>query len=374
MTILHIITSTDIGGAEMSLFRLVNEFKKKGIFKQYVISIKKNGIIADRIIKLGIPVYSIRNDLLLIIKLLFILKKDKKNSIIQSWLYHADLLASIIALFFRIKVIWNIRQTKFTKSDSKLTWLVMKLCSYLSYIVPTYIVCVAKSASEEHIKKGYCGRKINIIQNGFIIDDFQINEPQKNDLKSKLNIDFSTTIVGFVGRFHPIKDYLTFINTAKDLITNSSKSFTFLMIGKDFDENNKLLISILKSNNLTNYFKLIGNQNDVIPYYSIMDVFCLTSLSEGFPNVLVEAILMEVPVFSTRCGDAEFIIKNNKFLFDFENHKMLSKKIIDYIDKANEIKKIETLENKKHIINNFSMDVIFDKYLVLYKKSLKCVD
>ncbi len=374
MTILHIITSTDIGGAEMSLFRLVNEFKKKEIFNQYVISIKKNGVIADRILKLGIPVYSIRNDFLLIIKLLFLLNKDKKNSIIQSWLYHADLLASFISLIFRIKVIWNIRQTRFSKSDSNLTWLVMKLCSYLSYIVPTYIVCVAKSAADEHINKGYCGSKIKIIHNGFQIDDFQIYDQKNVVLKSKLNIDFSTTIVGFVGRFHPIKDYITFINTANDLITNSSKSFTFLMIGKDFDDNNTLLTNILKRNNLTNYFKLIGNQNDVIPYYSIMDVFCLTSLSEGFPNVLVEAILMEVPVFSTRCGDAEFIIKNNKFLVDFENHKMLSNKILEYLDKASEIKKIVTLENKKHIINNFSMDVIFNKYLFLYKKSLKCVD
>jgi glycosyltransferase involved in cell wall biosynthesis len=370
MTIIHIITSTDVGGAETSLYRLISEFKKKEI-NQFVISLKRKGLIANKILSIGVPVYSLKNNFTTILKAFWYLR-FKRNVIIQSWLYHADLFGSLISLIFRFKIIWNIRQTNFTNSDPVLTKTIMKLCVLLSYFIPSSIICVSYSALNQHKKFGYCKRKLRIISNGYLIENYN-KTTDLCELRNLLSINRDNIVIGFVARYHPVKDYITFILLAEELLKINNK-FIFLMVGNGFDLSNAQLLFLLKNKGILDAFRLVGLQNDTKNYYSLMDIFCLTSIEEGFPNVLVEAILYDIPVFSTKCGDSEIIIKNDNYLVGLKDFKSMSKKIMNHLNLSFEEKDILSATNKKNIIDKYSMSIIFNEYMSLYKNTLLCVE
>src|SRR5258708_7250490 len=67
---------------------------------------------------------------------------------------------------------------------------------------------------------------------------------------------------------------------------------------------------LLRSLNLTDFITLAGQQDDISPYYGIADVFLLPSLSEGCPNVLLEAMAAGVPVVATEVGGIPEVVTN----------------------------------------------------------------
>lgn len=370
MFIIHIITSTDVGGAEKSLLRLVTEFDRRGV-SQLVISLKMPGVVARSILGLGVPVLSFRADFFNIIKTFCKVSKDQ-NSVIQSWMYHSDFIGSIFSVIFRIKVVWNIRQTSFSIGDPLLTKVIMKLCAYLSSFIPEKVICVANSAAENHIRFGYSKKKIVIIPNGYEIEDFMLLT-KVISLRSSLNVTKENILVGIVGRFHASKDIVTFVSMAKELLRNDKK-FVFIMIGMGFDKNNLRLLSLLDEMNVTNSFRLVGIQENTNEYYSIMNIFCLTSVTEGFPNVLVEAMLNSVPVFSTKCGDARVILNNDQFLCDIRDYKSLANKIISFIQKSKEEQLGLIKSNREIAIERYSISAVANVYLELYNRIFLCVE
>ena len=91
--------------------------------------------------------------------------------------------------------------------------------------------------------------------------------------------------------------------------------------------------------------------------YEELDTICISSLSEGFPNVAVEAMLNKVNVISTDAGDIEYILGNKNFVVDIKEHAQLATKIIYFnnlsLKEKNEIiaKNFERASNKFGIKN-----------------------
>ena len=98
-------------------------------------------------------------------------------------------------------------------------------------------------------------------------------------------------------------------------------------------------------------------QNNVYPYYKKADLFILSSLYEGLPNTLIEALSFGVPIISTDCktGPRE-IMKKKKFgkLFRIGDYKKLSNLIMNSKKKR-----------KKNCTNDIRFD--FEKNLQKYK-------
>lgn len=374
MLILHVIIDLNIGGAELMLKRLVESFRDNK-HDSIIISLGEIGSIGHDFRRNGFTVHSLGMESIfdipfIFVKLIFYIRKYKPD-IVQTWMYHSDFLGGMAALAAGCKnIIWNIRSTSIPQGIKSYTYWLIRICAFFSYFIPRRIICNAHSAKIAHINLHYSNDKLVVINNGFNFTNVFLETNLRNESREFLGFNVSDIVVGVVGRFDPLKDFQNFINAAS-ILFKEFNSVKFLMVGRGNDPSNAVLCQWIKMAGLSNSFYLVGEQVDVNYYFSSMDIFCLSSSSEAFPNVVVEAMASGLPCVVTRAGDAPRIIDNENFVVDVKDPVALANKLsyLCNISSAERMKIGE--ENALNVRKAFNIDSITQKYISIYSGVLK---
>lgn len=366
---LHIITSLGIGGAETMLLRLIKH-KPDLARSTTVISLTNNGEIGRILEAMGVSVINLEmRNWSSIFKVLLKLKKiiqNEKPDIIHTWMYHANILGGIAAVLAKNKnIIWSIRRSEFSWRESPSTYFIMKLGALLSNFIPKVVVCVAESGLKNHQKYGYEPDNMIVIPNGFDLDKFKHDQVIRKEIRKELDIYDDEVIIGCVGRFHESKGYEILIASSVDVI-KLNKKVKYLLIGRDLDQRNNILMEWINKIGLLDHFLLVGERHNVADYMSAMDVFCLSSITEGFPNVVGEAMASALPCVVTSVGDVQKITRDNAILVEPKNKKLLSNGICEMLNLDDE-KRIKIGLNGRAIIEKeYPIKLICEKYFNLY--------
>ena len=343
MKIIHIITGLNNGGAEGFLFRLCKHDNQN---KHIIISLTDSGRFGPLFEEIKIQVFSLnmpsgRLSLKGLIKLVILLKTNKPD-VIQTWMYHANLIGGLISkLLGYKKILWNIRHTNFLPNKSKaLTIWVMKMCGKLSAWIPKKIIYCSAMGKKVHENLGYDVNKSEIIHNGYDLSEFNMNKDLGLLFRKEVDIKKNETLIGMVGRYDPQKDHFNLIN-ALELVDNHGYRFKAILIGKQMDKNNFEILKHIKKKKLDNKILLIGQRFDIPKVMNGLDIHVLSSsFGEGFPNVLGEAMACGTPCIATDIGDSSLILGKTGWLVHPNNHKQLAVKIIKAIIEKNKKKKI----------------------------------
>ena len=366
---LHIITSLNIGGAESMLHRLI-KFKPELIDSTIVVSLTDDAKIVLMLKDMGVTVISLEihnwfSILSVIFKLNKIIQKEKPK-IIHTWMYHANLLGGIAALMANNKnIIWSIRRSNLKYSESISTFFVMKIGALLSNIIPRKIVSVAESGVKNHEKYGYKKNKMIVIPNGFDLIKLKRDLLQRKIIRRKLDIFDDQLIIGSVGRFHDSKDYESLVASAPAVI-RKFKNIKYMLIGRDIDSKNFTLMNWIAKTGYSSHFLLLGEINDVAKYMSAMDIFCLSSITEGFPNVVGEAMSMALPCVVTDVGDIKKLVGDTAIIVEPSNKQMLSQGLCEMLS-HNTVKRNKIgLKGRQKVEGEFPLSLICKKYYDLY--------
>src|SRR5437899_1347772 len=137
MLVAHVITGLNVGGAELMLCQLLSHTNRSEI-QAKVISLLPADLVAERIRKLGIPVETIGMargipNPLSVVRLAKKLRRTKP-SLVQTWMYHADLMGGVASwLVGNWPVVWGLHNTYLTRGSTKATTIfTARLCSKLS--------------------------------------------------------------------------------------------------------------------------------------------------------------------------------------------------------------------------------------------------
>ena len=144
-----------------------------------MVSLIDAGKYGEVLVAAGIKVHYLkmnpaRPNPLKLIKLISIIR-ESKPSVVQTWMYHADLLGGIAAKLAGVKrIIWGVRHSTLDKGNAKrstiyVAWLLAKL----SYFIPDKIVCCARKALEVHSDLGYDKSKLILIPNGYDLESLR---------------------------------------------------------------------------------------------------------------------------------------------------------------------------------------------------------
>lgn len=312
MNVLHIIIGLNVGGAEMMLKRLVESHAGNLAYRHVVVSLTDIGKLGPQLQSGGVKVCSLgmRSSfgIPLVLWRLVRLIRTTRPDIVQTWMYHADLLGGLAArMAGNRNVIWGIRTTDVRAGGSSATVIVRWLCARISRWVPQVIVCAAEASRRSHIAVGYDATKMVVIPNGYDFSWLRASAGERETLRDQCGINQNDVVMGSLGRFHAVKDQENFVSAA-GLLAPQYQQLRFLMVGRGLDWDNSQLEDWIDRSGCKDRFVLLGERKDVPQCLAAMDIFCLHSRTEGFPNVLVEAMAMGLPCVTTDVGDAAMLL------------------------------------------------------------------
>ena len=370
--LVHVIVSLEIGGAEGMLERLVQESSKNPLIHQSIITLKNEGTIGRRLRMQGFEVISLSMTSLLsspiiLYKLIQIFKR-RRPDVVYTWMYHADLLGGVAAFLSGIKrIIWGIRNSKIPQGSFSVTSAIIRICSVLSFYIPTKIVCCAESAKAAHVELGFCSSKMVVIPNGYDLDSFNPSSSLRDRIRRDLGLLESHLVIGVVGRFDPLKDFNNFVEAAS-LVSRDLDGVKFLMVGKGLDKDNyELNLWIEKSQYSTNF--LLYGETNPHDLFAAMDVYCLSSKAEGFPNVVAEAMAMRIPCVVTDVGDAARIVGESGLVVDPMDANALYKGLMLMLNLDKHERDVLGNKARQLIESRYDLKVVQQKFLALAEKS-----
>ena len=369
----HVITGLDTGGAERSLVNLVTGIDRAQ-FSSDVVTLVEAGPMARPLKEAGIPVTSLgmRRGRPTPAALLSLVRhlRATKPAILQTWLYHADLIGTAAAWIARPELLlWNVRCTDITLADSENSIrLVVRLLAMLSGR-PDAIVVNSQRGQRDHTRIGYHPKRWANIPNGVDLRRFHPRDGEKAALRTRLGLRPNATTVGLVARYHPMKDVETFLRAASFFRRNQTNS-QFVLSGEGFTPDNSILVAMIEALDLSGYISLLGPRSDIDLIYPTLDALALCSIyGEGFPNVLCEAMACSVPCVATDVGDSAQIIGDCGLIVPMRNPEALAQGWEALIKRGLGV--VGELARSR-ITAHFSLDRMCAQYQSLYRSLAVC--
>lgn len=294
------------------LYRLVTSMDPR-LIQNEVISLTDGGALGTRLKARGVPVRSLGmrgriSDLRPVFRLARWLKGSQPQ-VIQTWMYHADLVGGLAArLAGHRNIVWGIHHSRLNlESDKPRTVRIVRACARLSRWVPARIVCCSQASLTAHSALGYALERMEVIPNGFDLREFRPDPEARAALRAEQGLGPDTPVIGLVARFHPHKDHDNFIQAAAHLRARCPE-VRFLLCGSGVSWENPALARALQAAGISDGCHLLGERQDMPRVFAAMDIATSSSLSEAFPMAVGEAMACGVPCVVTDVGDSALII------------------------------------------------------------------
>jgi glycosyltransferase involved in cell wall biosynthesis len=315
VTVLHVITGLNVGGAETMLAKLIESGEgDPSRLAPAVLSMLTPGNLAGRIRAQGAPLHSLDMHLGLPSALaawrLARIARSVRPDLLQGWMHHGNLAATCAAWAMRTRppVIWNVRHSLVDIGHEKpLTRAVLRLGAALSD-TPSAIIYNSKTAAGQYEALGFPADRTVIIPNGFDCHQFRPRDGAREMLGQMFGIDRGATVVGMVARVHPMKDPAMLVD-AIGRARAAGHDLHLLLVGTGMDKPPAALAEAIRATLPENRVTLVSERHDVATWLSGLDILALPSAwGEGFPNIIGEAMASGVPCVATDVGDSGWIM------------------------------------------------------------------
>jgi glycosyltransferase involved in cell wall biosynthesis len=371
LKIVHVITGLQLGGAEGVLVRLVCATQAK--YEHVVVTLRDQGHFGSVLRKAGITVHEIDiggrcNTLVGLIRLIRLIRREQPT-IVQTWLYHADLLGGLAARVAGVPtVIWGVRNTNLgAAAISRSTRFVAWISARLSNLVPDVIVCNSATSSRVHVEFGYVASRFRLIANGYDIERFRPDERLRQAIRVELGIGPGDLVAGCIARWDRQKDHGNLLR-ALQVVVPRWPGLRIVLAGTGMDHSNQQLTELIRRARLESCITLLGPRDDIPALMNALDLHVLSSLGEAFPNVVAEAMACGTPCVVTDVGDAAYIAGDTGWVVPACDSEALAV-AIDAALKALKSGSREALGSRcrERIVQSFSMSRMTESYTTLWR-------
>jgi len=362
----HLITDLDIGGAERMLVKVIRATVDRA--QHQVVSLTGDAPLAKEIRNEGMAVYSLGlprsgvriRSLLRAVRAIRAFQPD----ILQTWLYHADLVGTILAPLVRNpSLVWNIRCVDMDfEQYPRRTRYVVKLLSKLA-CVPKTIVANSAAGQFAHEAMGYRGGRWEVIPNGFDLSQFKSDQAARARLRSRLSIRTDTVLFGVVARNDPAKNYPFLLDAVMHCVKRRPNT-AYYLVGPGVSA----LGSDVLERGLERWVRLDDARDDLLDIYNGLDCLLLSSsFGEGFPNVIGEAMSCGTPCVATDVGDVREIIGDTGFVVPRDDLSAFVDAIVSVADWPAVERRRCGAASRERIAKHYGIDYIAKRYLDLWE-------
>lgn len=353
--VLHIHSSTGIGGTEKITFDLLRKLDRR-CFDVKVYFSCEAGPIQDYYHKEGIET-SERRGILKDIRFII----NFKPEIIHLYGLRANLKWRLILWLLGFRYIIGSLEG-LTNTDRIGFWRV-KLDILTAYFLKNYIA-VSINVADYLKARGFPEDKLGVIYNGIEVDKYTpLSKEKKEELKRSLDIPLNSIVISCVANLRIVKGHIFLIDALSAL---RELNFSAIMIGDGTLRDSLIEYSIKKG--LNDKTKFLGQRFDIPELLSITDIFVLSSLSEGMPLSIMEAMASGLPVVATNVGGVSELVVDGEtgFFVPPRNPSLLAGKIKILIDNKS-LRETMGIKGRARIKDNFTLEAMVKKTEELYK-------
>jgi glycosyltransferase involved in cell wall biosynthesis len=367
--IVHLITGLETGGAERMLARLVARSDPRR-FQTMVVSLGDIGPAAGPIADAGVECVALGIDLRLPdlrapFRLSRLLRRVRPD-IVQTWLYHADLIGIVATRLVPVPaLLWNLRC-----SDTRLRPFPAALRRMLGLLspVPDAILVNSEAGRRFHERLGYRPRRWHYLPNGFDTSEWAPDPPTRSRIRAELGLTDDIVAIGLPARFHPMKDHATFFAAAR-LLAAARPEARFVLAGAGTERQNPQFARLLAASSLADRVLALGEWRDMRALYAALDIVTLCSAwGEGFPNVVGEAMACGLPCAATAVGDAAAVIGDTGLVVPPRDPAALAAAWEKLIACGAEGRHTQGLLARARIRRDFELDAVVARYQALYEE------
>ncbi|MFA5029349.1 MAG: glycosyltransferase family 4 protein [Patescibacteria group bacterium] len=374
--VLYIITLLSWGGAQKYVYDLISGLKDEPNLEIIISGGAKNkGELAERAKNQGLKSITFKNlvreinplkDLLAVWEIKKTIEKEKPD-IIHLNSSKAGVVGSLAAKLAKHKarVIFTCHGWVFNESLNPLIKLAYLVLEKSTSRFKDKIICLSQLDKQSALKKNIAPQnKLAVIPNGINLDKIKfLDQPEA---RKKLGLPLTGIIVGTIANFYANKGLKYFIEAIK-IINTDPIPVVAVVIGDG--ELRPELENLIKEAGLENKFILAGSQSDAAQYLKAFDLYLCSSLKEGLPYSILEAMAAGLPIVATRIGGIPEIIKDGKtgLLSEPGNSAKLAEKIKQVIADPALAKKMAE-QARLAVINDFSFQKMILETLSEYKK------
>ena len=332
MRIVHIITGLGDGGAEGALYRLCIETARADPeAMQTVISLGSEAKYGPLLAAIGVRVHALDlkgHRFVAGLSRLFALLRGERPDVVQTWMYHANLLGGITARLAGVSnVAWGIRQSRLDPAWARVsTRLIDWLSARLSSSVPALIVSCSHRAAADHIGLGYQRRKFVVIPNGYDLATLEPDAVARTTYRQELGVGSGTFLIGMVGRWAKQKDHANLL-LAVSRLERTTIPWKLALVGTAMDADNNSLTALMQAAGVADRVLLLGRRDDIPGLMNALDLHVLSSSSEAFPNVVAEAMACGTPCVVTDVGDSAEIVGETGWVVPPRDSRALARAI-----------------------------------------------
>jgi glycosyltransferase involved in cell wall biosynthesis len=357
--VVHLITSLDRGGAQTMLTRLVLGMDRAR-FEPLVVSLLDGGAQGSEIEAGGIRVLGLGMrrgvpSLAAVLRLRKIIR-DERPAVLQSWLYHADLLGLCAA--GRVPLAWNIRLSAIAGERKAAQLGLLRRVLAAASRRPAVVIANSEAGRRAHAALGYRPRRWEIVPNGFDTDRFRPDAERRRGGRERLGFADAHRVIGMVARVDGMKDHATFLEAAARIAARQPAA-RFVLVGAGTD-------ALALPGGLAGVTRTLGERGDVETLLPALDLHVLASKGEGFPNALGEAMACAVPCVASDVGDAALLIGDTGAVVPPRDATALSEAILALLGRGPDGLRQLGAAARERVVARYSLAAMVRRYEAIY--------
>ncbi|ESY74519.1 hypothetical protein X740_31615 [Mesorhizobium sp. LNHC221B00] len=371
-SVLHTITSLDVGGAQVMLARFLGRIDQNR-FSSSVLSLLSPGPLAAQVKHANSGLVSISMTERPRPRDVFRLTRSISRAapdLLHGWMYHGNVaatLGSVLGFNFS-PVIWSIHHTVRDLADEKpLTRQLIRLSARLSSRASAISYC-SRVAADDHERLGFDPRRRVVIPNGTDCDQFSPAADAGAKLRHLFGLPPERLIIGHVARFHPMKDQISLVRAISRVLAQGY-DVQGVFIGEGHADGP--VRRAARDLGIDDRITTPGIRGDVADLMPGFDVYALCSAwGEAFSLAAGEAMASGVPAVVTAVGDSGWLVGDSGVVVPPRDSEALAAGLVRLVGLEPAQRRALGQQARRRVMENFSLSLYVDRHLELYATAL----
>lgn len=367
--VLHVITGLERGGAEGALYRLCTHTPPD--YPMMVVSLMGEGIYGAKLRASGVEVIALGMKSALstprVLWRLGRILRQRKPDLVQTWMCHADLIGGLAGRLLGVPVCWGIRLANLDNGTKRSTKMVALVCGSFSGWVPVHAISCSESAIPPHRDYGY-RVPIAVVPNGY--DLLQWRTASSNPMRREdVGLSESDVVVVHAARAHPQKDHAS-LARAFSAAYEGNPDLRLILCGTGLEAESDYFKALPFSEEARKAVRPLGARDDLPRLWGTADFFVLSSVVEGFPNVVAEAMASGLPAIVTDVGDAALIVGNTGMVVPPAAPSALAAAILRMAAMPREERRELGLAAARRVEENYTIERMVEGFVSVWRSIL----